>query len=379
MYSRTLNPSGWRIPVSHRASSCTSANNTNTLQYNAILSLTYRTSVLAMHHFDQSASWSSPSPQLNNPPMASLCQPATHNDLLYVEYVSSAAIGTHLRDSSLIPLSTAHQLPTVDVCHYPTNAIQQSTHPGVDHPMSTAVYNNGYFLSGTGNSHVLSTLHSDSESLCYPPDLSQSSSSASSDSPLYNSPVYIFPPSSSTGFSPVTACSNGQHAAVLEQPEEKVTPLPDSPTSSRGSPRIPRKKSPLILRPQSPSNITKPARKGHRRIWNHALEKYLFTPEELSVPIRYQLVYGSLTDEPLSRATLGAPHRRTIYLASLEAHIDRLHMQLIEVGLYPVPMEALHPFKGLNCKTAKVIQTYPLTAALYLSAYSKGDGRGTTT
>jgi hypothetical protein len=54
-------------------------------------------------------------------------------------------------------------------------------------------------------------------------------------------------------------------------------------------------------------------------------------------------------------------------------------MQLIEVGLYPVPMEALHPFKGLNCKTAKVIQTYPLTAALYLSAYSKGDGRGTTT
>ncbi|EEB88532.1 hypothetical protein MPER_13581, partial [Moniliophthora perniciosa FA553] len=46
-----------------------------------------------------------------------------------------------------------------------------------------------------------------------------------------------------------------------------------------------------------------------RKIWNHALEKYMFTPYELS--------------------TLGAPHRRTIYMASLEAHIDNLHAQLL--------------------------------------------------
>ncbi|KAF8560415.1 hypothetical protein BDR04DRAFT_994622, partial [Suillus decipiens] len=46
-----------------------------------------------------------------------------------------------------------------------------------------------------------------------------------------------------------------------------------------------------------------------RKIWNHVLEKQLFSPQELS--------------------TMGAPHRRTIYIASLEAHIDRLHNQLL--------------------------------------------------
>jgi hypothetical protein len=51
---------------------------------------------------------------------------------------------------------------------------------------------------------------------------------------------------------------------------------------------------------------------------------------------------------------MGAPHRRTIYIATLEAHIDRLHSQLLAIGLYPVPFERLEPFKGLNCKTAKV-------------------------
>jgi len=50
---------------------------------------------------------------------------------------------------------------------------------------------------------------------------------------------------------------------------------------------------------------------------------------------------------------MGAPHRRTIYIATLEAHIDCLHAQLLAIGLYPVPFERLEPFKGLNCKTAK--------------------------
>ncbi|KAI9460872.1 hypothetical protein BJY52DRAFT_1211237 [Lactarius psammicola] len=70
-----------------------------------------------------------------------------------------------------------------------------------------------------------------------------------------------------------------------------------------------------------------------RKIWNHALEKSVFTAHEI--------------------ATMGAPHRRTIYIATLEAHIDRLHQQLLAIGLYPVPFERLEPFKGLNCKTAK--------------------------
>ncbi|KAL0580393.1 hypothetical protein V5O48_001638 [Marasmius crinis-equi] len=70
-----------------------------------------------------------------------------------------------------------------------------------------------------------------------------------------------------------------------------------------------------------------------RKIWNHVLEKHIFSPYELS--------------------TLGAPHRRTIYLASLEAHIDKLHEQLLSFGSWPVAFDDLEPFKGLNSKTAK--------------------------
>jgi hypothetical protein len=51
---------------------------------------------------------------------------------------------------------------------------------------------------------------------------------------------------------------------------------------------------------------------------------------------------------------MGAPHRRTIYIASLEAHIDRLHNQLLGIGLYPIPFQRLEPYRGLNSKTAKV-------------------------
>lgn len=58
-----------------------------------------------------------------------------------------------------------------------------------------------------------------------------------------------------------------------------------------------------------------------RKIWNHALEKNLFNAYELS--------------------TLGAPHRRTIYMASLEAHIDRLHAQLFSLGFWPVGFDEL--------------------------------------
>ncbi|TFK77038.1 hypothetical protein BDN72DRAFT_830206 [Pluteus cervinus] len=70
-----------------------------------------------------------------------------------------------------------------------------------------------------------------------------------------------------------------------------------------------------------------------RRIWNHALEKSIFTPYELS--------------------TVGAPHRRTIYMASLEAYVDILHEQLLSLGFWPVAWDELDPFRGLNSKTAK--------------------------
>ncbi|KAJ7706107.1 hypothetical protein B0H17DRAFT_1192644 [Mycena rosella] len=49
--------------------------------------------------------------------------------------------------------------------------------------------------------------------------------------------------------------------------------------------------------------------KTGRRMWTHALEKPLFNILELT--------------------TLGQTQRRPIYIASLEAHIDRLHAQLL--------------------------------------------------
>jgi hypothetical protein len=48
-----------------------------------------------------------------------------------------------------------------------------------------------------------------------------------------------------------------------------------------------------------------------------------------------------------------AAHRRPVYIASLEAHVDRLHAQLIERGLYPVAFAELAPFKGMSSKVVK--------------------------
>ncbi|KAK7463647.1 hypothetical protein VKT23_005588 [Stygiomarasmius scandens] len=70
-----------------------------------------------------------------------------------------------------------------------------------------------------------------------------------------------------------------------------------------------------------------------RKIWNHALEKSIFSTLELS--------------------TMGAPQRRTIYIASLENHVDKLHSQLLNLGFWPVSFDQLEPFKGLNSRTAK--------------------------
>ncbi|EPT03951.1 hypothetical protein FOMPIDRAFT_1114501 [Fomitopsis schrenkii] len=96
--------------------------------------------------------------------------------------------------------------------------------------------------------------------------------------------------------------------------------------------------SPLDTAPYDPSHpyariYTRKEGAKRRKMWNHAHEKSLFTPQEIS--------------------TMGAPHRRTIYTASLEAHIDRLHAQLLGYALFPVPFEKLESFRGLNTKTAK--------------------------
>lgn len=119
--------------------------------------------------------------------------------------------------------------------------------------------------------------------------------------------------------------------------------LYDSPSpSSESSCHAPDFRAPPYSGPrQARINIAHPyarlyAKKDEvkrRRIWNHALEKSIFSPYELS--------------------TLGAPYRRTIYISSLEAHIDRLHQQLRDLGFWPVLQSELDPFRGLNSKTAK--------------------------
>ncbi|GLB36213.1 hypothetical protein LshimejAT787_0305010 [Lyophyllum shimeji] len=154
-------------------------------------------------------------------------------------------------------------------------------------------------------------------SLLYPSSPSASSHS-STDSSLYSSnalPAYgpptptdpcAYPPP----YSPVDDTSDFSHK-----------PRPHDPT-----PRV------NIAHPYARLYAKKEQVK-RRKIWNHALEKSLFSPYEIS--------------------TVGAPQRRKIYIASLEAHVDKLHSQLLEIGFWPVAFEELEPHRGLNSKTAK--------------------------
>ena len=74
---------------------------------------------------------------------------------------------------------------------------------------------------------------------------------------------------------------------------------------------------------------------------------------------------------------MGAPNRRSIYVASLEAHVDNLHAQLLTLGLYPVPFEKLEPYKGLNSKTAKV--RLPLFVNMRIHRLTLEHGGGSAT
>jgi len=51
--------------------------------------------------------------------------------------------------------------------------------------------------------------------------------------------------------------------------------------------------------------------------------------------------------------TWNARQRRPIYTASLEQHIDKLHSQLLSLGLFPVPMAELKPLMKLNARSCK--------------------------
>ncbi|KAF9650486.1 hypothetical protein BDM02DRAFT_3092899 [Thelephora ganbajun] len=68
-----------------------------------------------------------------------------------------------------------------------------------------------------------------------------------------------------------------------------------------------------------------------RKVWDHMLERRLFTPEELN--------------------KMKAQDRRKVYVSSLEAHVDALHAQLLERKLYPVSFERLEKIHGVRSKT----------------------------
>ncbi|KAJ6503480.1 hypothetical protein C8R47DRAFT_969249 [Mycena vitilis] len=91
---------------------------------------------------------------------------------------------------------------------------------------------------------------------------------------------------------------------------------PRSPVSASGSSGSPGPDRPSNPRSERHHPYDKPAKTGtktspksNRKMWHHALERPLFNIMELT--------------------TLGSPQRRPIYIASLEAHIDRLHTQLL--------------------------------------------------
>ncbi|KAG6902907.1 hypothetical protein C0995_010077 [Termitomyces sp. Mi166 len=148
-------------------------------------------------------------------------------------------------------------------------------------------------------------------------------------SPLSYSHLDLHYPSSPTDSS-ISSTDLSSNPCPAYDPE----PYPEPPPYSADRPR-PRASTRLAIAHPYARLYAKKEEVKRRKIWNHALEKSLFTPYEIS--------------------TIGAPQRRTIYIASLEAHIDKLHAQLLEIGYWPVPMEELKPYHGLNSKTAKSI------------------------
>lgn len=168
--------------------------------------------------------------------------------------------------------------------------------------------------------------------LCYPLDVAPSSDVAAH----YPSSPASSVQSSSSDFSSGSISSSCSSANSICAPNDSVhaSDFTDRYSSLHCPSRVTRS-APSRVNIQHPYArlFAKKDEVKRRKIWNHALEKNLFTPYELS--------------------TLGAPHRRTIYTSSLEAHIDRLHAQLLELGFWPVAFSELEPYKGLNTKTAK--------------------------
>jgi hypothetical protein len=162
---------------------------------------------------------------------------------------------------------------------------------------------------------------------------SESSTSPSSSIPTLSTPTSPAPPTPTAHVARNTpylhphaqsyAALAAATASRASQPFTRWLPGDDTPADQKKREN-----------PSSSSADKSPTAPKRRKTWVHALEKSLFTPEEI--------------------VSLSAPVRRSIYTASLEAHVDKLHNQLLEMGLFPVPFEKLEPYRGLNSKTAKV-------------------------
>ncbi|PPQ64430.1 hypothetical protein CVT26_002137 [Gymnopilus dilepis] len=167
----------------------------------------------------------------------------------------------------------------------------------------------------------------------YPP------SAPSLDQAHYSSPASSQYSTDTSSPSPLDTCPPptpfGRQAHQINVLESSGSPTTDEPTLRLSKPRYLRKEPSRRIQVAHPYArlFAKKDETKRRKIWNHVLEKLIFTPYELS--------------------TVGAPQRRTVYITSLEAHIDRLHAQLEELDFWPVSQEDLEPFKGLNSKTAK--------------------------
>ncbi|EIM92974.1 uncharacterized protein STEHIDRAFT_90387 [Stereum hirsutum FP-91666 SS1] len=169
-----------------------------------------------------------------------------------------------------------------------------------------------------------------SEPLQYAPSSPATSSSGSPRTELRPAPVS---PAPGTTVTIPSESSSMLRAPSILPPVDLHIPLPRSESALRSAaaPKSPRPAM-GIAHPYARLFVKKDGAK-RRKIWNHALERYVFTPEET--------------------ACMKAPQRRPIYIASLEAHIDALHAELLKVNLAPVNLQDVDLWAGLNSKIAK--------------------------
>ncbi|KZS93094.1 hypothetical protein SISNIDRAFT_466442 [Sistotremastrum niveocremeum HHB9708] len=108
-------------------------------------------------------------------------------------------------------------------------------------------------------------------------------------------------------------------------------PLPPSPTTPTTP--APSARPPSAIKSYKPTPTSKSGRT--RKPWHHALEREIFTEEEIQ--------------------NISVNHRRTIYLSSLEKRVEGMHKQLSAAHKYPVPSSKLEPWCTLKTKASRMV------------------------